>query len=224
LSKDFFAVEAAPRLANVRWLGGSPCAGKSTIAAILAEQHGLRLYSCDAEFARHIETADSYHQPTLSRLRGLSAAEVFDRPLKPMVRDAVLACVEQFAMIAADLAAMPSGPPVLAEGMPLLPASVMALRSRPAYAAWLVPAPDFQRAHYGRREWAASLMAGMSDPDRVFEKWMRRDEICARWVRGQASKLHLPVYVIENDETLDAVTAWAERQLGLAPGEEGSLS
>lgn len=41
-------------LAHVWWVGGSPCAGKSTLAAILARRHGLALYRCDEALAAHL--------------------------------------------------------------------------------------------------------------------------------------------------------------------------
>lgn len=207
-------------LAHVLWLGGSPCAGKSTVAALLVQRHGLRLYSCDAHFDQHSTAADPTAHPTLARLRAASSAEVFLRPLDAMVRDAVTACREVFPMVQADLATLPPGPPVLAEGMALLPECVTALRPRPQRAAWLVPTPTFQRAHYARREWAVSLLAGLAQPDSAFENWMRRDDVSARWVRKQAQRLRCPVCVVDHAQSIAAVTAWVERRLGLAVGGE----
>jgi hypothetical protein len=200
---------------KVLWLGGSPCSGKSTVAALLAERYGLRLYSCDSHFGRHSLAADLEGQPTLARLRAASWTEVFLRPLGPMVRDQITACREEFPMVLADLAALPPGPPVLAEGMALLP-ECLALRPRPQRAAWLVPAPAFQRAHYARRQWAASLVEGLAEPDRAFENWMRRDEVCARWVRAQTWRLGFPVCVVDDEHVITAVSAWVEHRLGLA--------
>jgi adenylylsulfate kinase-like enzyme len=42
-------------LTQVYWLGGSPCAGKTTIAAIIAQEHSWQVYHLD----RYI---DSYLQ------------------------------------------------------------------------------------------------------------------------------------------------------------------
>jgi len=183
------------------------------VAALLAERHGLRLYSCDAHFDRHCAAADPATQPTLARLRTAPRAEQFLQPLRTLVRDAVSACREEFPMVVADLAALPPGPPVLVEGMTPLPECVAALR--PERAAWLVPAPAFQHAHYARRDWAATLLAGLADSDRAFDNWMRRDEVSARWVRIQARRLRLPVRVVDTHHSIGAVTAWVELQLGL---------
>jgi hypothetical protein len=197
----------------VLWLGGSPCAGKSTVAALLAERHGLRLYSCDAHFDRHSAAADPATQPTLARLRAAPRAEQFLQLLRALVRDAVSACREEFPMVVADLVGLPPGSPILAEGMTLLPECVAGLR--PERAAWLVPSPAFQRAHYARREWATSLLEKLPDPERVFENWMLRDEVSARWVRVQARRFRLPVSVVDHGYSIAAVTSWVEARLGL---------
>jgi len=207
------------------YLEGSPCAGKSTVAAALAARHGLRVYSSDAEFGRHAEVADPARAPTLARLRGMTWDAVFLRSRGPMVRDAVLACAEAFVFVAADLAALPPGPPVLAEGMALLPACVASLGPEAlAHAAWLVPAPAFQRAHYARRAWAGALAGQTADPAAAFENWMRRDEVSARLVRAQARRAGAAVRVVREGDPVEAVAAWAAERLGLAPDRDARPS
>ena len=44
---DLADAELARQLAHVYWLGGGSGAGKSTVAARLADEHGLRVYSTD---------------------------------------------------------------------------------------------------------------------------------------------------------------------------------
>ena len=207
----------AAALTDVRWLGGSPCAGKSTVAALLAARHGLRVYSCDAAFDRHAASADPTAAPTLARLRGMTWDDVFLRPRRTMTRDAVAACAEAFPLVLADLAALPPGRLVIAEGMALLPECVAILGARAlARAAWLVPAPAFQRAHYARRAWARELVEGTRDPATAFENWMRRDEASARLVRAQASRVGGALHVVRPDAVAEAVAAWVEARLGLA--------
>ena len=202
--------------AGAYFLGGSPCAGKSTVAALLATEYGLRVYSCDAAFERHAASATESRSLTLARLRRMNWDAIFLRPLGPMTRDAVLACAEAFAFAVADLAALPPGPPVLAEGMTLLPACVASLGPAAlARAAWLVPAPGFQRAHYARRPWARAVVGRTADPTVAFENWMRRDEASARLVRAQARRVGAPVRVVREGEPVDVVAAWVAARLGL---------
>ena len=43
-----YQLELSPeRLQHIRWIGGGSGAGKSTIAGLLAEEYGLRLYHWD---------------------------------------------------------------------------------------------------------------------------------------------------------------------------------
>jgi hypothetical protein len=41
------------QLRHVYWIGGGSCAGKSTIARRIADQHGLHLYATDDVMAEH---------------------------------------------------------------------------------------------------------------------------------------------------------------------------
>ena len=62
------------------FVGGSPCAGKSTVCDVLAALHGLRTYHCDEHYDAHLERAKP--GSTLSMFRGLTWLEAFTtRPL-----------------------------------------------------------------------------------------------------------------------------------------------
>ena len=56
---------------HVTWLGGSPCSGKSTIAALLADCHWRCRYDCDAAFDAHLRRATPDAQPHLHHLTHL---------------------------------------------------------------------------------------------------------------------------------------------------------
>ena len=47
------------------WLGGSPCAGKSSIANLLSQRYALRVYSADSERSRLLPLIDAERQPML---------------------------------------------------------------------------------------------------------------------------------------------------------------
>jgi hypothetical protein len=204
------------RLARVFWLGGSPCSGKSTVATALAMRHGLRVYSADDHFERHCAAADPRTQPSLAWLRTATSAQIFLRPLRPMVRDAIVACREAFAMVLSDLTALPVGPSVLAEGMAILPECVATIQPPAGGRAFLVPTRSFQRSHYAQREWAAALVARLPTPDRAFENWMRRDEVSARWIRLEATRHGYPVREVDDGDSIEEVVMWVEQQMNLA--------
>ena len=103
--------------------------------------------------------------------------------------------------------------------MAILPACVATLGPRAlARAAWLVPTPAFQRAHYARRGWASEVVALTRDPASAFEGWMRRDETSARLVRAQARRVGGALRVVGSDTPVEVIAAWVERRIGLADG------
>lgn len=61
----------------VFWIGGSACAGKSTLAEMYAEKYGLALYACDGHFNDHLKRITVEQQPAMSRISRLTANEVF---------------------------------------------------------------------------------------------------------------------------------------------------
>lgn len=40
-------------LDNIYWIGGSPCAGKTSISEMLVEKYGFTLYRCDDYLDKH---------------------------------------------------------------------------------------------------------------------------------------------------------------------------
>ncbi len=55
-------------LDHVLWLGGSTCAGKTSVAKRLAASHGLRVYHCDDAFEDHRKRADPDRHPGFCRI------------------------------------------------------------------------------------------------------------------------------------------------------------
>ena len=66
------------------FIGGSPCAGKSTVCDLLAARQGWETYHCDEHYDAHLERARP--GSTLSKFRGLTWREAFTRPLETMIR------------------------------------------------------------------------------------------------------------------------------------------
>src|SRR5260370_27920347 len=53
------------RLQHIRWIGGGSGGGKSTVARLLAEKHGFRLYHCDDAQSPPTAPANAIHPPLL---------------------------------------------------------------------------------------------------------------------------------------------------------------
>jgi 2-phosphoglycerate kinase len=165
---------------DVRWIGGSPCSGKSTVAAMIAAARRVAVYSCDAAFDRHTLTGG----PTMRKVAALGIGDRLAQPIETQVDDVLALYREEFPQILQDLADRPDTPVV--EGAALLPELLAARQVPPQEAVWIVPSEEFQRSHYRRRQWAWPLLAGLNDPEAAFDRWMRRDIRFAELVAEQA--------------------------------------
>lgn len=208
-----------PALNHVYWIGGSPCSGKSSIAAALAAEFGFAIYSCDAAFYRHSEIVDPRLHPTFHRLSRASCDELWMRPFEIQVAEEVALYNEEFSLILNDLGAMPGDIPILAEGAALMPHLIDDLGISRDRAIWIVPWSTFQREHYSRREWRHRVLASCTDPAAAWTNWMERDIGFAGFVRDEAFRLERPCIVVDGAQSLDELTRVVRSQFGI--GEEG---
>ena len=204
------------RLAHIFWMGGSPCAGKSSIAELLAARHGLRIYHCDDFFAAHGQRATLERQPTLYRIMRMSWEGIWMRPVAQLVDDVLRAYEEEFATIVDDLLALPAGQPVLAEGNALLPELVGDLLGARRRSIWLVPTTAFQREYYPRRgAWVHDVVRQCSDPQQALQNWMDRDVAFAAIVERDAAQRGLHVIRVDGSRSIAEQAAMVEQWLQL---------
>jgi hypothetical protein len=176
------------------WLGGSPCAGKSSIARLLAARHGIEHVECDAVLAAERSPRFSW-----APRRQADREVAFYR-----------------ARFGRLLAALPAGP-ALIEGADLLPSGLRELGVPPSRAVWLIPTPAFQRRFYAARDWVAPYLSGYADPVAAFASWMRRDDLFAEHVRVTAAQAGYRVIVVDGSRTIPETAEIIEDHLSLHP-------
>lgn len=166
------------------FIGGSPCSGKSTLAARLARELGLAHYKCDDHFSRHLDGAAAVGREYATLARSVTHEYIFMRSDQENLAFALGVHGEEFEFILRDLRR--SAAPVIAEGCSLLPAQVAAAGIPATNVFYLVPDESFHREKYKQRTWAWDRLAETSDPERAFENWMRRDALMARHILAEA--------------------------------------
>lgn len=197
-------------LAHVLWLGGSPCAGKTSVARRLAAAYGLETYHCDERFDDHRRRVDPDRHPSFARLKERSPEDLFLRPVDEMVDELLSFYEEEFAMVVDDLLAMPREG-LLVEGAGLLPGRIT------GRAAWLVATPEFRRRHYPRRgAFVGELLRQCRDPRRAWRNWMERDDRFSDALAAAARETGGAVIRVDGRRTLDETASTVARVLGLA--------
>jgi hypothetical protein len=117
-------------VSRTKWLGGSPCSGKSTVRALLA-RYGIATYSCDDRFDRHAAVAVMDGQPTFTKVVSLPACRRLAQPVDDQVRDVLALSDEQWPYIVKDLASRRTSP-VVVEGSALRPSRLLTLGVPPS--------------------------------------------------------------------------------------------
>lgn len=191
-------------LGRALWIGGGQWAGKSTVARLLADRHGMTAYHYDYHDAR------GHHDRRLARRIRLGLSPEFPHPdeiwVKRTPEEMATAALDDFAVrfewTLDDLRALVSGRPVLAEGWGLRPDLVAPLLADPRQMIVMVPTDDFRERQLRELPRAASLGHQVSDQERAQRNRVERDRILA----GDAvrSARRLGIRVIEVDGSLDA--------------------
>lgn len=194
------------KFSHIYWLGGSPCAGKSSIADILTQKYGWQHYCCDDAYERHSTFITPSQQPTYARLCTLSGDALWMRPLEQQIRDEIQVYKEEFPLILTDLLALPTTTPILLEGNALLPELVAPLLKNRMQAFWLVPTPAFQLKYYAQRTWVKDVIASCTDPEQAFINWMQRDIAFATYVTKTAQAHNLSLLQVDGSSSLEGNT------------------
>lgn len=195
--------DSVHNLEHVFWLGGSPCAGKSSISEILARRFDLQLYRVDEAFEAHAQRFDPALHPTLIKWCASSWNQRWMRPVESLLRDVIACYQEHFTLILEDILSLPRHKPLLVEGTALLPrqvAGVVADRNR---ALWVVPTAEFQLEHYSKREWVCRILEQCDNAEAAFRNWMGRDAEFARWVTAEAGELGLELLRVDGTHTIE---------------------
>jgi 2-phosphoglycerate kinase len=190
-------------LKNVFWLGGAPCAGKSSLSEFLAERFELDLYHVDDAFELHAQRFDPTCHPALTRWCAATWNERWTRPVSSLLREVIACYAEHFALILGDIRTASKQKTILVEGSALLPKQVARVLASRNHAIWMIPSGDFQREHYAKREWVRGIIEQCDNPQAAFQNWMERDVEFAQWLSAEVNVLELGLLTVDGERTVE---------------------
>ena len=118
----------------------------------MAAAHGLRRYSSDDALRDHGARLNRPKYPLTQAFMAMDMDERWvNRPPEVMFHTFHRFQGEGFDLILDDLLALPREPPILAEGLSLLPSLVAPLLTGSNQAVWLVPTPEFRSLAFDLR-------------------------------------------------------------------------
>ena len=192
-------------LEHVFWIGGSTCAGKTTVADAVAERLGARVYHFDRREPFHIYRSIPEEQPEIIRFMGMTMDERWVlRTPEEMAKQTIASWTERFPMVLDDLRAMEGEGPIVAEGAGLFPRLVAPLLTDRTRAMWLVATPAFIEHVRRTRGRSVADADRISDRPRVFRNLVARDHLMAEHIHRQANELDLTAIEV-NGEGMEQV-------------------
>lgn len=196
--------------AHVFWIGGSPCAGKTSIANALAAKYHGNAYHFDRTENDHIARSNEATNPDLMAFLAMDMDERWlTRSPGSMARNAIASWQARFPLVLEDVRALPTNAPLFAEGPGLFPGCVAPQLINPHQAVWLVTTEPLCAAV--RRQRGGSAL-GTSDPALALRNIVRRDLRMARYVKRQAAARHLTCHEVDRSRSLARMLALVEEQ------------
>ena len=195
---------------HVFWIGGSPCAGKTSIADALAARYQGMAYHFDRMEMNHIARSNEATNPHLMAFLAMDMAQRWlTRSPGAMARNAIASWQARFSLVLEDVRALPAHAPIFAEGPGLFPECVAPLLLHPRQAVWLVSTAPFCMAVRTQR---GGSTLETSNPTLALRNIVRRDLRMARYVKRQAAARQLICYAVDGSRSLAQMTALVEQQ------------
>ena len=174
-------------MANIYYIGGSPCSGKSTVTEILAAKYHLFYFKVDDFIDKYLKMGASKGYEICKKQDSLRADEIWMREPVLQCQEELLYYKETFAFVLEDLMQIKEKD-IITEGAAYLPELMRKLNISNNRYISITPTRDFQISHYNKREWISFVLEGCSDKEKAFSNWMERDVLFAKEVQKQCIK------------------------------------
>lgn len=197
------------------YIGGSPCAGKSSVAEILSEKYGLYYFKVDDFLDRYMQAGAQKRHPICRKAAEMNAEQIW-------MREPLIQCEEEFQIyreifgfVEADLKRIDWKGGILTEGAAYLPELMKQSGIPGSRYISITPTKEFQIAHYRKRDYVPIVLAGCRDKEKAFCNWMERDILFAREVRRQCLKENYASVINDGTMELNELAAMVAVHFGL---------
>lgn len=190
-------------LENIYWIGGSPCAGKSSISEMLVKKYNFTLYKCDDYLNSHMELGAERKYPIMSKVSSMTCDEVWMRDIDEQVIEEFQYYREELKLILEELENYPRDERILIEGTAILPEFIEDMGIDKNKSVFIVPTADFQLKHYKKREFIPYVLKGCTSQEKAYENWMERDIRFAKEVAREAKLNGRNLIIVDGKKSLE---------------------
>ena len=197
------------------WLGGSTCAGKTTISNALSVKYGVTVYHCDEYLVKHIEKSNAQKHPNLNNIAKTSWNDILSMNVEEYIKWTTGSFREEFDMILEDLYQLPDDKPILVEGINLLPKLINEEIANINHAVWLVADEPFYIKHQMNRKELFERVNECSNQEQALQNYMSNDLAFGKYILNETKKLGLNVIKTNNESDIKKNIKLISRHFGL---------
>ncbi|MEL6306861.1 MAG: hypothetical protein AAFN11_12875 [Chloroflexota bacterium] len=206
---------------QVYWMGGAPCAGKTTISHIISQEFGWYVYHIDRHIESYLRRATADVHPALTTYKKMGLQKFLLQTSDIQFEQVVAMHHEQVAFIEADIAELRQEieTPILVEGANLIPDKIAQKQASPKHSIWLVPTEKFLLDTYPKRgNWVQEVLRRYEKADdgvQAFENWMMRDARFAGHIAHHVQAQSMTLITVDGSVSLLDNAEIAMRHFGL---------
>jgi 2-phosphoglycerate kinase len=199
-------------LSRIRWIGGAPDTGKTSVSRLLSARLGWTLYEYDGRDRSHHRLLAEKSQegvavlnaPIVERWVAATPQELFQLALRSFA--------DRMPLVIDDLRALTTGSEriIVAEGFAFTPELIEPLIANAHQAIWLTPTDEFRRASFERRD-KPSFRHETEDPDRARVNMIVRDSLLSQHVNKTAAARGYTVIEVDGLRSVHALADVIER-------------
>lgn len=219
------ALPLRKNLDHIYWIGGAPCAGKTSIARLLAKQFGLAYIKVDDYVGELEQMARAKVQPISYKMKATGEPKRKVLLISLTALEELVRLEELFAYAIDQIIELPNKP-MIVEGCALLPSLLDEYLSDAKRAIWLAPTPEFQEGVYPHRgKWVQDILHMTPDSLHSLKHWMMRERALAGHIINDAKERAFQYHIVDGSLSISCTADLIARRFGLiAPEEEATVA
>lgn len=201
---------------NTYYIGGSPCAGKSTVAEILSQKYDLYYFKVDDFLDNYTKLGALKGYPICKKTVEMNAEQIWMREPLLQCREEFEFYEEVFEYVLADLKRINCKNGIITEGAAFVPKLIKRLGIPGNRYISITPTEEFQVFHFRKREFVPYVLEGCSDMEKAFGNWMGRDVLFAKEVQRQCCEDKYVSIINDGNIKIDELVSKIATHFGLS--------
>lgn len=188
---------------KIYFVGGSPCAGKSTICEIISKKYNLCYFKVDDYLEKYMKKVALNNETLCKKNLSMTTEEIWMRNPTIQKDEEFGIYKEIFDDVINDLEKINCDNAIITEGCAYLPTLIKELGFTDNKYLAIIPTKEFQVTHYQERQFVPYVLDGCSNKEKAFENWMERDFLFSKEIERQCESNKLKIMINDGTTNLD---------------------